>query len=81
MKGQCSHLAGQTSTLDDFGRSRMESLTKGYTITAATQQLRVQWQAEEFLNVGDDPPPSHTRETDAVGVRNDRLCVCSLMQS
>lgn len=59
--------------LTDFGISRMESLTNGYTMTRGNKGT-ARWQAVEFLNINDlgdgsetslaGSLPTHTKQTD-----------------
>ncbi len=50
--------------LTDFGVSRMDALTAGYTTKSVKGNAR--WQAKEFFEIMDDdaPPPTHTVKTD-----------------
>jgi len=50
--------------LTDFGVSRMDALTAGYTTQSVKGNAR--WQAKEFFEILDDdlPPPTHTVKTD-----------------
>ncbi|KLO09791.1 kinase-like protein [Schizopora paradoxa] len=48
--------------LTDFGISRMDSLSAGYTSHSVRGTAR--WQAVEFFRLSDGPPPVHTRQTD-----------------
>jgi len=48
--------------LTDFGISRMDSLSTGYTSHSVRGSAR--WQAIEFFKLGDGPPPEHTKYTD-----------------
>lgn len=48
--------------LTDFGISRMDSLSTGYTSHSVRGTAR--WQAVEFFRLGEGPPPEHTKNTD-----------------
>jgi len=55
---------GNQALLTDFGVSRMDALTAGYTTKSVKGNAR--WQAKEFFEIMDDdaPPPTHTVKTD-----------------
>jgi len=52
------------AVLTDFGASRMDSLSSGYSTSGCRVVGSMQWLAVEFFPLDDSPPPAHTMETD-----------------
>ncbi len=55
------------AVLTDFGGSRMDSLSSGYSSSGCRVSGTLRWQAVELFPPpvdGDGPPPQHTFETD-----------------
>ncbi len=56
--------ADNEALLTDFGTSRMDALSAGFTSNSVKGSVR--WQAQEFFDIPDDesPAPTHTAMTD-----------------